>query len=406
VAIGKHSIGFTLYLGGLGALPPLSIDMGLPALTSIGKSLHCSNAAAALTLSLFLAGFAIAPIAGGPLSDRFGRRPVLLGGCLIFALAAVGCTFAPSIELLLFCRLLQGIGAGGAAVLSMALIRDLFEGSEARAKLSYVSILRSFAPMIAPTLGAWLLTVANWRWIYGVLAIGGVIILAVTYFGLAESARHERQPLTWKALQFNYRTVITDRVSFGYAMVNALMFGGMFAYVSNSPLLLIGNFGLSNQMFGCLFAGTAFGIMIGAFVNGKLSERNVSHTRPLVYGLLIASTAAMTNVVVTATGHAAPATLFPCLFLFTFSAGLVAPNSTHGCMHPMPKIAGVASAVLTFSQMIVGAVSSAVVAFLYDGESAIAMTGVMLAFVLSATFVYFAVVRPVEPRSSSADLGR
>jgi DHA1 family bicyclomycin/chloramphenicol resistance-like MFS transporter len=93
--------------------------------------LHTTDAAAALTLSLFLAGFAVAPVAGGPLSDRFGRRPVLLGGCLIFAIAAIGSTFASTIELLLFFRLLQGIGAGGAAVLSMALIRDLFEGNEA-----------------------------------------------------------------------------------------------------------------------------------------------------------------------------------------------------------------------------------------------------------------------------------
>jgi len=203
VAIGKHSFGFTVFLGGLGALPPLSIDMGLPALTSIGKALHCSDAAAALTLSLFLAGFAIAPVAGGPLSDRFGGRPILLGGCLIFTLAALGCTLAPSIELLLFFRLIQGIGSGSAAVLSMALIRDLFEGSEARAKLSYVNILRSFAPMIAPTLGAWLFTVADWRWIYGVLTIGGIIILAVTYFGFSESATHEREPLTWSALGAN-----------------------------------------------------------------------------------------------------------------------------------------------------------------------------------------------------------
>ncbi len=401
MAIGKHSLGFTLFLGGLGALPPLSIDMGLPALTTIGKALHCSDSAAALTLSLFLAGFAIAPVAGGPLSDRFGRRPILLGGCLIFTVAALGCALAPSIELLLFCRLIQGIGAGAAAVLSMALIRDLFEGSEARAKLSYVNILRSFAPMIAPTLGAWLLTVADWRWIYGVLTIGGIIILAVTYFGFSESATHEREPLTWSALGANYLAVITHRVSFGYAMVNALMFGCMFAYVSNSPLLLIKNFGLSNQIFGYLFAGTAFGIMIGAFVNGKLSERNIPHKLPLVAGLSMACVATLINLIVTATGHAAAQTLFPCLFLCTFSAGLVAPNSAHGCLHPMPKIAGVASAVLTFTQMLVGAASSAIVAFLYDERTAFAMTGVMFAFICSAVLVYFIVVAPAEENAPS-----
>jgi DHA1 family bicyclomycin/chloramphenicol resistance-like MFS transporter len=396
LAINKNSLAFNFYLGGLGALPPLSIDMGLPALTSIASSLHTTDAAAALTLSLFLAGFAVAPVAGGPLSDRFGRRPVLLGGCLIFAIAAVGSTFAPTIELLLFFRLLQGVGAGGAAVLSMALIRDLFEGNEARAKLSYVGILRSFAPMIAPTLGAWMLMFGNWRWIYGFLAVGGLVILLVTYFGFAESAKHERVPLTFSALRQSYATVIKHRVSFGYVCLNALMFGGMFAYVSNSPLLLIGVYKLSNQLFGYLFAGTALGIMLGALVNGKLSDRSIPHTVPLTAGLLLASAASLANVAVTLSGHASPATLLPCLFLFTFSGGLVAPNAAHGCMHPMPKIAGVASAVLTFTQMMVGALSSAIVAYLYDEKSAIAMTGVMAAFILSATFVYFVVVKPAE----------
>ncbi|MFA6209252.1 MAG: multidrug effflux MFS transporter [Candidatus Obscuribacterales bacterium] len=398
MAINKNSIAFNFYLGGLGALPPLSIDMGLPALTTIASSLHTTDAAAALTLSLFLAGFAVAPVAGGPLSDRFGRRPVLLGGCLIFALAAIGSTFAPTIELLLFFRLLQGVGAGAAAVLVMALIRDLFEGNEARAKLSYVGILRSFAPMIAPTLGAWMLLFGNWRWIYGFTAIGGILLLLVTYFGFAESAKHERMPLSYKALRQSYTEVISHRVSFGYASLNAMMFGAMFAYVSNSPLLLIGVYKMSNQLFGYLFAGTALGIMLGALVNGKLSDRNISHTVPLAAGLLIASSASLCNVAITLLGYAAPATLLPCLFLCTFSAGLVAPNAAHGCMHPMPKIAGVASAVLTFTQMIVGALSSAIVAYLYDERSALAMTGVMAAFIISAALTYFIVVKPAEQK--------
>ncbi|MDR3615458.1 MAG: multidrug effflux MFS transporter [Candidatus Obscuribacterales bacterium] len=397
MAINKNSFAFTVYLGGLGILPPLSIDMGLPALSSIATSLHTTPGMSALTLSLFLAGFAVAPIVGGPCADRFGRRPVLLCGCLLFALAAIACTFAPTIEILLAFRLIQGIGAGAAAVLSMVVVRDLFEGNEARARLSYVSILRSLGPMIAPTIGAWLLTFSNWRWIYGLLAFAGVVLLIVTERGFAESAKHDRVPFTLSALKASYAEVISHRVSFGYAAVNALVFGGMFAYVSNSPLLMIQSFGLSNQMFGYLFAGTAMGIMLGAFVNGKLSERNIAHTKPLFAGLLLACIATTVNVALTLLGLAAPWTLLPCLFLYTFSAGLIASNCTHGCLHPMPRIAGVASAVLTFTQMVVGAVSSAIVAFLYNG-SALAMTGIMAAFIYSAAAVYFLCVRPAEKK--------
>jgi DHA1 family bicyclomycin/chloramphenicol resistance-like MFS transporter len=400
MSIAKRSLGFTLYLGGLGALPPLSIDMGLPALNSIAIALHSSDAAAALTLSLFLAGFAIAPIAGGPLSDRFGRRPLLLAGSALFALSGLGCTFAPTIEVLLLSRVLQGFGAGTATVLAMALVRDLFEADEARAKLSYVSILRSIGPMIAPTIGAWLLLFFDWRYIYGTLCIGGIILFIVTYFGIAESAPPDRIPLTVAALKDSYKMVLSHPVSFGYALLNALVFGSMFAYVSNSPLLIIGVFGLSHQQFGYLFAGTASGIMLGAFVNGRLSDRKVPHSVPLKIGLTVAVLATAINLAVTTCGAASALTLLPGLIAFTFSAGMIGPNASHGCLHPMPKIAGVAAAVLTFSQMVVGSLSSALVAYLYDERSAFAMTTVMLASSVCAALLYLLVVRPAEKKES------
>lgn len=400
MAIDKRSLGFTLYLGGLGALPPLSIDMGLPALSSIASALHASDAAAALTLSLFLAGFAVAPIAGGPLSDRFGRRPLLLTGSALFALSGLGCTFAPTIEVLLFSRVVQGFGAGTATVLAMALVRDLFEADEARAKLSYVSILRSLGPMIAPTIGAWLLLFFDWRYIYGTLCLGGLILFIVTYFGIAESAPADRLKLTPAALKESYRLVLSHPVAFGYALMNALVFGSMFAYVSNSPLLIIGEFGLSHQQFGYLFAGTASGIMAGAFINGRLSERKVPHSVPLVIGLTIACLATASNLAITACGAASAMSLLPGLIAFTFSAGMIGPNASHGCLHPLPKIAGVAAAVLTFSQMVVGSLSSALVAYLYDERTAFAMTVVMLGSSLGAALVYLLMVRPAEKRNN------
>ncbi len=396
--IDKRSFGFTLFLGALGAVPPLSIDMGLPGLSSIATSLKCSGNEASLTLSLFLAGFAIAPVLCGPLSDRFGRRPILLAGCLLFVFSAIGCTFAPSIAFLLTSRLFQGLGSGAASVLAMALIRDLFEGNEARQRISHMNVLRGLAPMIAPTLGAWLLIFGTWRWIYGTLMIAGILLLLVVYFGFAESAKHERQPLTVEALAANYREVLTHPISFGYAIINALLFGAMFAYVSNSPLLMIKVFGLSNQVFGYLFACTAFCIIIGAFVSGKLSSRNVPHTVPLTVGLITPCAATAVNVFIAHSNYAGPFTLLPGLMVFAFCYGLIAPSTGHGCMHPMPKIAGVASAVLTFSTMIVGALSSAIVALFYDGHSALAMTGVMAAFVFSAALLYFARVGRLESK--------
>lgn len=392
----KTSVWFVVLLAGLGVLPSLSIDMGLPALDSIAVTLHTTDAAAAMTLSLFLVGFAFAPLICGPLSDRHGRRPVLVWGTAAFALAAAGCTFAPTIEVLLFGRLIQGFGSGAVTVLSSALVRDLFEGHEARAKFAQLGVMRSFAPMIAPTIGAWILTFAHWRWIYGTLAAVGTALFMLIFFGFAESAKLNTAPLSVKALFAEYTEVFKHKVSFGYAAMNALYFGAVFTYVTNSPLLMIKHFGLTDQLFGYMFAGTAFGIMCGAFVNGKLNHFKKSPKLSLYLGLAISSTAVLSNVAITSLALDAPQTLFPGLFAFTFSAGLLAPTTNHGCVEHLPHIAGVASAVMAFLQMVMGALAGVLVSYTYDGATSWAMTLSMLFFVLTSALTYFFLVKPSE----------
>jgi DHA1 family bicyclomycin/chloramphenicol resistance-like MFS transporter len=394
--INTDSFGFTLFLGCLGMLPPLAIDMGLPALSAIGADLHTTDSAAALTITLFMIGFAVTPVAYGPLSDRYGRRPLLIFGCALFALAGLGCSMAPSISALLFFRFFQGAGAGGSSALIMAVVRDLFEGNEARARLSYVNIVRTVAPMIAPTIGALILSSLGWRSIYCFLGVGGMTILLIVLLSFEESAKHERLPITVSSLLKNYGQVLRNPVSCGYAAVNACAAGSMFAYVSNSPLLMMKVFHVSARHFGFLFATTAMGIMLGAFINGKLSERGVPPSIPLQVGLIIAVTASATSLAITAYGVASVLTLMPFLFLGTFSIGLIAPNAAHGCLHPLPHIAGVASACLACSQMLTGAISSAIVAFFYDGRTSYAMTSTMFAFTLTSLLIYFLIVRPAE----------
>jgi DHA1 family bicyclomycin/chloramphenicol resistance-like MFS transporter len=394
--IQKESVSFTLFLGCLGMLPPLAIDMGLPALSVIGSQLKTTNSGAALTITLFMIGFAVTPILYGPLSDRYGRRPLLLFGCALFALAGLGCSLAPDISILLFFRFLQGAGAGGGSALIMAVVRDLFEGNEARARLSYVNIVRTIAPMIAPTIGALVLSSAGWRFIYALLGVGGLAIFSAVLLGFEESAKHERVPITFTGLLKNYGQVLRNPVSCGYAAVNACAAGSMFAYIANSSLLMIKVCHVSAVQYGFLFATTAMGIMLGAFLNGKLSERGVVPSVPLLSGLLVAVSASLVTLVVTVCGVANVFTLMPFLFLGTFSVGLIAPNAAHGCLHPLPHIAGVASACLACSQMLTGAVSSALVAFFYDGRSSLAMTSTMFCFTLSSLLIYLFIVKPAE----------
>jgi DHA1 family bicyclomycin/chloramphenicol resistance-like MFS transporter len=215
--IRTESFLFTLFLSALGGMTPLSIDMSLPALASIGQSLHVSAAAVGLTLSFFLAGFALGPVVLGPISDRFGRRPVLLAGTTLFAVAGTGCAVAHALPWLLFWRLLAGVGAGASATLALAIVRDLFDGITARVRLSYVSTVGTLAPMIAPTLGALILTHAGWRTIYGTLAVTGFILLAVITFGFEEPCpnptRTRWSPGGWRPI-----TGVSCATPFAWAM--------------------------------------------------------------------------------------------------------------------------------------------------------------------------------------------
>jgi DHA1 family bicyclomycin/chloramphenicol resistance-like MFS transporter len=392
-----ESVVFVIFLSALGGLTPLSIDMGLPALHAIGRSLQVSPASAALTLSFFLGGFAFGPVVLGPLSDRFGRRPILLAGSSLFALAGIGCAVAPSLALLLFWRLLEGIGAGAGSTLSLAIVRDLFDGANARTRLSYVATVGSFAPMIAPTLGAIVLGWLGWRAIYGFLATVGLLLFLAVFFGFAEShPRIDKTALHPGRLAANYARIFRNRIALGYSLVAALNFGCMFSYISSSPLVMMGVLGVSPAYYGWTFAATAAGIMSGAFLNGRLNARGVSATVLLHGGLGVSALSTISLLLVSYSGWPAVASILPLLVLNTFSMGFIGPNATQGVMHPLPDIAGVASAVLGSMRMVVGALAGVIVAFLFDNHTAHAMAGSMTLFSAASLAVYLGIVRPAE----------
>src|SRR3981189_3238890 len=180
---------FTLLMSFLVALPSFGIDMSLPALTATGAALRVAPAQAGLMMSLFMLGFAIAPLFYGPASDRYGRKPIVVFACMLFIIAGIGCALAQSLPTLLMWRVVQGAGAGASMTIALAIIRDLFEGQAARTKLSYVAIATMIVPMIAPTAGAALLALGGWRIIHAVLAGVGLLLLLAMSLGFAESAR-------------------------------------------------------------------------------------------------------------------------------------------------------------------------------------------------------------------------
>lgn len=397
VRLPPTSTAFTLLLGLLVALPSFGIDMSLPALTSVGAALGVAPERAGLMMSLFMLGFAVAPLFYGPVSDRYGRKPVVVFACTLFAIAGIGCAFARSLPTLLVWRVVQGAGAGASMTITLAIVRDLFEGQAARTRLSYVSIATMVVPTIAPSAGAALLALGGWRVIHAVLGGVGLLLLLAMLIGFTESARLDpANRLVPSVIARNYLRVLMNPLCLGYILINAAAFGALFAYVSGSSLFLINVVGLRPGQFGVVFAATSLGIMAGAFLNGRLSTWGVAPFYPLTAGLVLAVVTATALLLMTLVGWMPLTPVILILIVGNFAFGLIAPNAMQGAMQPLPQIAGAAGAATGCIQMATAAVVSGLVALLHDQHSALSMTALMSVCSLVALAAYLLLARPAE----------
>ncbi len=396
-----NSVAFTVLLGALAALPPLSIDMGLPAFPALQRDLATTAAGTGLTLSVFMGSFSVAQLLLGPLSDRFGRRPVLLAGLLLYAVAGALCAAAGSIGCLIGFRLIQGACAASGTVMAFAITRDLFEGPAARQRFSYVAMVLSVAPVIAPTVGSWALLLGGWRAIYGFLGLTGLLLLIAVSVALPETRRLPRRV---RGVFGGYAHMLRHRRSVGYAVANAAGFGALFAYISGSPMVLMGALGVSAPVYAALFAVISLGLMAGAWLNGWLARSAAASRAALGLALGVGLLSAGGLLIVTLAGTESVATLLPLLVVHAFSRGIASPNATQRALEPMGEIAGVASAVVGFLQMATAAVSSALVALLFPLLGPVAMTLVMSGFAAVALLAWRDAERPVPaPVLGAAD---
>ncbi len=396
MTLSPRSFAFTLLIAGLAALPPLSIDMSLPAMGAIGAALHAPPSQTGLTLSLFLAGFALAQLGFGPLSDRFGRRAPLIGACALFAASGVLCAFAGGIGALLVWRFVQGAGAGGATVLAFAVVRDLFQGAEARIRMGTVSAVMTAAPLLSPSIGALILGVADWRTIFLVLALAGLALTLVLGFAVDESIpARDRAALSPRRLVQSYARALTHRVAIGHSLLGALSFGCMFSFVSGSPFVFIGALGLRTGWFALLFATCALGITSGSLLCARLLRMGLEPRRMLAAGVIAQAAFSLALLAVAVLGAFRVADAVPLLVLANVAVGVVSPLAVHGAMEPFGDMAGVASAVRGCLQMLAGAAASALVAALFNG-TATAMPLAMTIFAASSTLVWLTLLQPTR----------
>jgi MFS transporter, DHA1 family, multidrug resistance protein len=393
-----HGLGFTLFLGLLTALPPLSIDMALPSLALIQADLHASQTEAAAAIAIFIAGFSTAPIMVGPLADRFGRKAVMALGLVLFTLSAAGAALAPSIRMLLAFRLVQGASAGAVGILPRAIIRDLFEGREARLQLAAVSLVFSVAPLIAPALGAAILFFGSWRLIFVVLTGVSVLVTLVALALFEEThAIDNRRNLKPSTIFAGYRRALTNPACMGFSLLGGFLFAGLFAYVNVSPLLFMQGYGVSKAGFAALFAITASGVIVGSSINAWLLNRHVRAKTVFDVALALECLAALALLAVGLAGAGSALIDAALVMVFISAFGLVFPNAVHEAIHPLPEIAGLASAIVTTTQMLFGALGGVAAAALYRDASPTALGAIMSASALAGGALYaFWLRRKVE----------
>ena len=386
--IPTHTLAFTILLGVLAALPALSIDISAPTLLQLPLSLHTTTFTAGLTLSLFMAGFALGQFGGGRISDRSGRRPVLLAGLACFTTAALACALAVSGPVLVGFRLVQGVGAGMCSVLAFAMIQDAFEGDAARSKRSYVTLILSLAPLLAPAIGSVLTGLFGWRSVHSVMALGGGLLLIVCWFAVAETigTRTLSRPVSGaKPLARAW----LERRFIGITIANALSYGCIFAYIAGSPVVIMGQMGLSPTVFASVFACTAASLSAGAWTSGMLSRRGFPAATLLRPSLIVFAAAAILVAAASLAGAAGMAFLLPPLLVVLFTRGIIGPNLQHLAIERKREQAGMASAVVGILQLSSGAIASAVVAALLPHLGSSAVSGPMAVLAFGAVLVWW-----------------
>ncbi|MFE9764832.1 multidrug effflux MFS transporter [Streptomyces sp. NPDC005808] len=409
-ALRRTGLLVTLILGGLTATPPLAMDMYLPALPEVTRSLHAPAATVQLTLTACLAGMALGQLVVGPMSDRWGRRRPLLVGLLIYILATAMCATAPNIQLLVTFRLVQGLAGAAGIVIARAVVRDLYDGVEMARFFSTLMLISGVAPVVAPLIGGQILRITDWRGVFVVLTGVGIALTAMVWFRLPETlAPAERHGGGVGEALRSMRGLLADRVFTGYMLAGGFTFAALFAYISASPFVIQEIYGASPQTFSLLFGVNSVGLVIVGQINGKILVGRVSLDKVLAVGLAVVTLAA-TALLLMSTGVFGETGLVPvavALFVLMSAMGVAMPNTQAMALMRVKHAAGSASALLGTTSFLIGAIASPLVGIAGE-HTAVPMAVVQLAAVLVAAACFVGLCRPWQwgsARSSGAESG-
>ncbi|WKX70015.1 multidrug effflux MFS transporter [Streptomyces sp. XD-27] len=395
----------TLVLGGLTALPPLSMDMYLPALPEVTDALHSPAATIQLTLTACLAGMALGQLLVGPMSDKWGRRRPLLAGMVIYVLATAACAFATTAGLLVGFRIAQGLAGAAGIVIARAVVRDLYDGVAMARFFSTLMLISGTAPIIAPLIGGQVLRITDWRGVFVVLTVVGALLTVLAWRCLDETLPPgRRQSGGLGPTLRTMRGLLADRVFTGYMLAGGFAFAALFAYVSGSAFVVQEIYGASPQTFSLLFGLNSIGLVAVGQLNGKVLVGRVSPDKVIAVGLTAITLAAGVLLVLASGvfGKASLAGMAAGLFALMSAMGLIMANTNAQALQRAGHAAGSGSALLGTSSFLVGAVASPLVGIAGE-RTAVPMTMVQLGSALAAVGCFVGLCRPWQRTGERVD---
>lgn len=367
-----------IILGAISAFAPLSIDMYLPGFSAIRHEFGASAESVQWTLSAFFIGLAAGQFFYGPLADHFGRKPPLAFGLALYTLASIGCGLAPNVETLIAMRTLQALGGCAGVVIAQAMVRDLFEPQVGARVLSRLVLVIGVAPIVAPSIGAWIVRVSDWRLIFWILTGIGLACLLSAMLLLPETRpdRPDRPPLGLMRVLHDYWALLSEPRFLGFASAVSLAHASVMAYVTAGAFVFIQLYGLSPTQFALLFAFNACALILGAQWNAHMLKSYSAATLlkrttvipPILCAVLIILTAHQTGGVTA---------LLIVMWPYLFTMSIVRPNAMASALADNPDRAGTASSLIGVLQFLLATLAGAFMGLIHDGTAkpmAIAMT--------------------------------
>ncbi|MDG9716080.1 multidrug effflux MFS transporter [Streptomyces sp. DH24] len=394
----------TLILGGLTATPPLAMDMYLPALPEVTRSLHAQAATVQLTLTACLAGMALGQLVIGPMSDKWGRRRPLLTGLAVYVVATALCAVAPNVELLVAFRLAQGLAGAAGIVIARAVVRDLYDGMAMARFFSTLMLISGVAPVVAPLIGGQILRVTDWRGVFVVLTGVGTLLAVVVWTKLPETlpAAERHSGGVGEALR-SMRVQLADRAFTGYLLAGGFAFAALFAYIAASPFVVQEIYGASAQTYSLLFGLNSVGLIAVGQFNGRVLVGRVGLDRVFAVGLaiVIAAATALLLMSLGVFGEVGLGAVAAALFVLMSAMGITLPNAQTLALMRVERSAGSASALLGTSSFLIGAIASPLVGVAGE-DTAVPMAVVQLAAALVALACFAGLCRTRRAQSEAA----